>query len=811
MDKRNNNKKKNDIQKRVLLTRILFGDRKSKITRNFLLSGFLWASCALAPSLNFAVENPIPSPLTENTLITLDESSVQDNDVYGANFDLVIGSNSSGFTLTNNAAIESLGSLDFTNIEEFINGTEGSLTDFTGDISGSTLTNEGLISEMSDTVIDVSTLKNETAGHITNIKSIEADTLTNNGIIDYITDGSNSNEPAIAVSGTLTNTGFIKEITGNIYAASLVNSGTLTNMENNYLFTTAVNNQTGGEIYELKSIFADSITNAGTINNIGNVDISGGNLNNSGTFTNVKSVSITDGNFINTGLIRGVNHFNVNGGSITNNGGTLGVQLKTGNSAPVEGLYSASNNAGTFSVINSGSVRIDASEIDGQSWGTQKYVFLTSEGGLQVDQALTIDANSIAPVLFNYKLGHDDQNYWISLERKFQYGQAAPNENSENFGHYLDKAGSEVVSGSDLEDVLTALDSLNTTPGTVSPAARQAMTQMDGSIYGSIQTVSVQNHALINNQLGNLLRPAGNCGCASLCEESTGLNFWAKFVGSKGSTDSDGNAAGFDLSQSGVMIGGDGDIGACTRIGFYFSYLDSAMEMDGLNQQADILNYMFGIYSIRETGNGYWLANANYGYDQYDTDRRIQFGSGAYQINRNITGNTNGHQAGIRLERGFDFKTDRTLFQPFVNVQYIHADTDLIRESGGDSLNLRINAEDYNSLRSEIGARYVLFRSALSNEGYYRGANIMFQGSWIHEYETTSGTIHAETGNSDLQNYTGTAHYMVRGADPGSDWANLGVGANWSINRLTLFGGYDFLINDLQTISTGNAGLAFCW
>lgn len=337
------------------------------------------------------------------------------------------------------------------------------------------------------------------------------------------------------------------------------------------------------------------------------------------------------------------------------------------------------------------------------------------------------------------------------------------------------------------------------------------MDQMDGAIYGSTQTMSVQNQALVNAQLGNLLRPSGIANICCDQSETTGLNLWGKYFGSTGDVKSDGNTSGFDFSQSGVMVGGDGDIGANTRMGFLFSYLDSAMRMEGLNQKADILNYLFGFYCIRQTENGYWFSTANYGYDRYNTMRSVQFGTLTDRIDRDLTGSANGHQAGLRLERGFDFKTDCTLFQPFANVQYIHADTDRINEEGGNSLNLQIDASDYNSFRSEIGARYILFRNTFAENGQYRGGNLMIQGSWIHEYETTFGTVKATTDNLDLANYGTTSHYTVRGIDLGSDWTNLGVGANWTINRLTFFGGYDFLMNNRQTLNTGNAGLAFCW
>lgn len=806
--KRNNLKSKRNIKNSHFASGKTFAaGRTAAGTRwkNLFWTGLLSASVTLG-TLNWnAVNSPageIPSPWSGSDPFVVTEDFELNNDVVGADLDTVLKITGNDYVFTNSATISEMKSLDTTEVKKFVN--KGTISDLTDQLTARELENcpDGMITFLGENA-------DQTVLSVTN-------DLVNDGTISSLLG-------KITIGGTFTNreTGVLESVEGNIeITGDLVNSGEITNSQGEENQLHAANISNTGKIHQIERITVQGrLDNTnGTLEDIDQITVGTGILNNQGSISNVRKVI---GDTVNNGTIALADDQNMMTfqGDLTNENGQLSVGIAAGASAPKAGidndLYQIVNDGSgnNKAVVSGGSVLVKIRESNEEKSlvheSGAKYTFLTSENGLDVlNGGFAVDAGSDRFKLFNWALGYDDHSYWLYLDRAYKYGQGAPTWNTEQFGKYLDKTGNEAVYGSDWENVLEALDSLNPQEGVVSGEAYRAMAQMDGAIYGSLKTMSVWNQTLVNQQLGNMLRPM--CVLCNECEmTANAVKYWGKYFGSTGGTDSDGNAAGFDYSLSGVMTGFDFELGGAARLGGYFAYLDSDLAVQGLNEKADLSNYLFGVYLLKQSEQGYWLANANFGYDKYNVNRHLSFGSGTATIDRIHNSRTDGHQSGIRLERGFNYMTSHALYQPFINVQYIHADTDTIQEDGSESTALRVEAGDYNSLRSEMGMRFLINNNLLSNENV--NSRLMFQGAWLHEFQDRYDTIRATTNNHDLSNYKTTAQYAVRGTDSGSDWGDLGLGLDWSRGYLVFHGGYDFLFNERQNLSTGNAGISYGW
>ncbi|MDO5580612.1 MAG: autotransporter domain-containing protein [Planctomycetia bacterium] len=677
---------------------------------------------------------------------------------------------------------------------DIINNTGGTLT---GSISTSTkISNDGEITGLSaDSELDA------TGGSIINSKTISGYGLVTSSILT-------NNEGAFLETNTIQTASFTNR---GIVDAAIIESDTLENINGADSIGTISNAASmtvkdslinSGKIENVITINAENgLTNTGIISGSDLINVTGtvireeDKLLNSGTLQDIKRIT---GNLAleNAGQIKMTGNFYETEitGKLTLVNGTFGVRVAPLGSVNENDKYLADGNV----TISGGTVKV--SDIAG-STGTyhlgDKWTFLESPETLNVIEGLSVvqDPNmNLSPIL-KFKTSYDDSNYYLYLERAKNYEAGAQTYNQEQLGRYLDQTGTHCVPGSDLEDVLAKLDALSPGEG-ISSNGRLAMAQLDGAVYGSMLTMGIQNHTIVNNQIASVLRPGT---CCSNCTASPETNFWGNWYGIDGYNKSDGNTFRGDYRTCGVIVGGDRNLNSDFRIGGFFAYGNTEYYVNTLLDQANADSYKAGLYFVRSKESGYFLGNINFGWDDYSVDRNIRF------LNRVNNGETSGREFAIRLEKGFHYSVRNFLFQPFAAMQYIYLDTDAFQENGIGTTALNIGAADYNSWRTELGARVVLNCMETSE---YKG-NIYLQSSWLHEFSDTCGSVSGSFRNDRSGNYSGTYSYTVNGNDLGTDWFNIGLGANCTRNQLTLFGECDFLVNNAQNFLYGNIGLAY--
>lgn len=372
--------------------------------------------------------------------------------------------------------------------------------------------------------------------------------------------------------------------------------------------------------------------------------------------------------------------------------------------------------------------------------------------------------------------------------------------NEQKFGNYLSDLYDDLDPASELKGVLDQLESLNP-PGGISLDALNAMSMMDGSFYGSLGMVNSMNHTVLNQQISNQLRPKNYCSCLSdSCECcSPRKNLWGKYYNISGEFDSDGNACALDYDVNTVLIGGDWKLDSGDRFGGYFGYSGGSAQTSDRLEQSDTNDYIFGLYFLRTNETGYFLANSSWGYNDHQIDRNIRFAN----VNEYNTSSMNSNEFDLRLEKGLDFWFDSTKLEPFLALQYLSSSFGSLDETGTGATALSVQMDDWNSLQTELGARLIW----ADKPNRTRKTSLYVQGSWIHEYLDQKREINSRFQSAPNKNVS----YAVQGLDSGSDFCNVGFGASGTWNRITLFGSYDFLMNDLVFLPVGSFGCSLNW
>jgi T5SS/PEP-CTERM-associated repeat protein len=101
------------------------------------------------------------------------------------------------------------------------------------------------------------------------------------------------------------------------------------------------------------------------------------------------------------------------------------------------------------------------------------------------------------------------------------------------------------------------------------------------------------------------------------------LRVWADFIYDDTDVDSDGNAANYQFSRNGIVIGADKPIGKDSYLGVQFAYDQS--ELGTYRAEAEADDYNFGLYhGTKICENWEWKSYAGMGYQQYNMVRSVE-------------------------------------------------------------------------------------------------------------------------------------------------------------------------------------------
>jgi autotransporter-associated beta strand protein/T5SS/PEP-CTERM-associated repeat protein len=435
--------------------------------------------------------------------------------------------------------------------------------------------------------------------------------------------------------------------------------------------------------------------------------------------------------------------------------------------------------AGNMSVVQFGGYQL--------AYG-QRYDILTAVGGITGEFA-----NINMPVEFENSRGR----FLISgttgtlLIAPLSYVPLALNQNQRNVAAALDTF--IAATSGDQQTVSIALDSLTT--GEYPSAFNQIMP----GFYESLASVSIEqafNQTQMLNQrigsvrlgasgfqaMGGITQPllydkdgksAAAAKDASPIVESamaTNWNTWALGNGQFSRTTNLSNLQNSSTEAGGFLVGADYRWSENFASGLYGGYeytyskygSDSNMRGNGVN---------FGGYASYATEEGYYAdAVIGGGYTGYQTRRSIKFST----IDRTAKADPNSTHFSAALNLGKDFEVGKFTLGPIVGAQYTYAGIGSFTETGADSLDLSLDQQNANSLRSTLGGRIAYTWNLNKNITLIPEVRMF----WQHEFLNNARNI-----NASLDGGNGAA-FDFKTTDPyrNSVFAGTGVTAQFGKN-----------------------------
>lgn len=239
-------------------------------------------------------------------------------------------------------------------------------------------------------------------------------------------------------------------------------------------------------------------------------------------------------------------------------------------------------------------------------------------------------------------------------------------------------------SGNPLFDAIFALPS--------EAAAQDAFDQLSGEIHASAKGMLLEDSRFIRDAATKRISAAfGDAGAAALpvmaygeggpgmvAADTDRFAVWGQAFGSRGQTGSDGNAANFDRSTGGLLVGADSPIGDW-RVGIIGGYSHSSFDADDRHSSGASDNYHLGLYGGTNWGAIAFRTGAAYSWNSISTKRSVAFNGFADQLSADYDAGT----AQVFGELAYKAGVGRFKFEPFANLAYVSVHADGFTEQGG--------------------------------------------------------------------------------------------------------------------------------
>ena len=216
--------------------------------------------------------------------------------------------------------------------------------------------------------------------------------------------------------------------------------------------------------------------------------------------------------------------------------------------------------------------------------------------------------------------------------------------------------------------------------------------------------------------------------------------------------------------------------------GIALSYGSSEIEFDATSTVASgssidsdsIIASVFGTYY---SGNVYVDGIFSYGWNEFDTERRIAYASGGTPaggsvpaggpIDRTATADPDGESISASLGAGYTFTRNALSYGPYGRITYSHQSVDEYTESGAQGLNLRVLDQEYDSLTTTLG-----FQLSYASSQSFGVLTPYARGEWIHEFANDSQNL-----KSEYIHAPGATVFLVNETDdPDRDYVGLAAG-----------------------------------
>ncbi len=276
-------------------------------------------------------------------------------------------------------------------------------------------------------------------------------------------------------------------------------------------------------------------------------------------------------------------------------------------------------------------------------------------------------------------------------------------------------------------------------------------------------------------------------------------------TGQTGDVDDTNEEVGFDFQTTGINVGADYYINKQLVAGVTLGYSSGDAELDDDGGQVDTDSLKVGVYATYfEDGSSEkisgWYVNGYLGggYNEYDFERTVSAGT----ISQTAKGDSKGYELNSVIGGGYDYQLgDATIVGLITSLRYDRLWVDDYSESGAGSLDLDVDDQDLDSLRSDLGVRVAYSVVAIDDIIWHWGA----QASWQHEFMDTENTVKARLVNGGSASFNTDVNQ-----DISADTLSLGASLSGEIStQLSVGVAYFAEINEDYTSNTLNFSIAY--
>ena len=239
-----------------------------------------------------------------------------------------------------------------------------------------------------------------------------------------------------------------------------------------------------------------------------------------------------------------------------------------------------------------------------------------------------------------------------------------------------------------------------------------------------------------------------------------------------------GDIDGYDGRTWGVTGGVDGMVGEKTRLGVSFTYADTIIDGDGVqNDETNVDSYQFTLYSDYTADNYYVEGMLSYGYNEVETRRDINFGG----LNLVASGEYEADQYTARVGGGVPLRSGKHVFIPNAAFQYTHVASQSFTETGAGVLNLVVEPEDLDMAVGILGLNY-------------QSTYTVRSGTWTPQIRTSVSYDFAGDDADSVSRFTGAnTTFTTKGMEVEQFGGAVGAGLTLSTNdgRWDLSADYD--------------------
>jgi outer membrane autotransporter protein len=268
---------------------------------------------------------------------------------------------------------------------------------------------------------------------------------------------------------------------------------------------------------------------------------------------------------------------------------------------------------------------------------------------------------------------------------------------------------------------LNVLDREETTPGSgVEGVAfykylRPYGNTLSGEIHADIKGALIEDSRFVRDAANRRIRSAFDAiatpqtattaaidanGLHQAPANADGVVLWGEALAMTGSTSSSGYAADFDQNSAGFVAGADAPVGSW-RLGVLGGYTHSNFDVSDRASSGSSDNYDLGVYAGTQLGALGFRTGAIYGWHDIDTTRNVVFPAFAESLQANYNAAT----AQVFGELAYRLDMGRSAIEPFVNLAYVHLNTDGFSETGGTIAALTSEDSTTQNTFSTLGAR----------------------------------------------------------------------------------------------------------